>query len=508
MKFLLFSILVLILIGIASAASIYTTDIFGFPKYDFAPEEIVYIHGIGFESNSIIFVDITRPDEAVERRYGESNLFGEFLVEYNLNGITGSYSVLADDFTNQARTIFQDAAIWTTKNDCGSSSQDANLYNIGESIYINGNSFSAGNYSWSITGKPGGASCDPNIVVASGIKAVNSSGKFCFNAYLVNSNDCGEYQVKFGTKGDNYRVKGASCSSDSQCGVSSSSLSCSGKNILNSSITPRCISGICDIINNVTIKEGCVYGCFNSVCVNNMSCVEAKNAGLLTGSVVKGNATVVNKGFFTYKVGLAVYKMFDENIDNQIIFDWDSGFVAPNSSLKLYVDRPDCKYQIDLFCGDVLFSLNGSRYKERLLGGAMGVGSNYCVREECGNGIVEEGEECDDGNNIDGDGCNSNCEIEPPCPDEDGDCVCDEEDDCPNSRQGELIDINGCDPFQFCKIGYCGTSCEGRDFIPRFLNCEEVDGEPEGNFPGDCITVVIPREGELYPGCFPTTCLN
>jgi cysteine-rich repeat protein len=30
----------------------------------------------------------------------------------------------------------------------------------------------------------------------------------------------------------------------------------------------------------------------------------------------------------------------------------------------------------------------------------------------CGNGIVERGETCDDRNNADGDGCDSNCQVE------------------------------------------------------------------------------------------------
>ena len=30
----------------------------------------------------------------------------------------------------------------------------------------------------------------------------------------------------------------------------------------------------------------------------------------------------------------------------------------------------------------------------------------------CGNGALEPGEECDDGNLINGDGCNSNCSVE------------------------------------------------------------------------------------------------
>lgn len=45
----------------------------------------------------------------------------------------------------------------------------------------------------------------------------------------------------------------------------------------------------------------------------------------------------------------------------------------------------------------------------------------------CGNDIIEEGEECDDGNTQDGDGCSSICEIEPPQPpqpQDDVDVVC------------------------------------------------------------------------------------
>jgi cysteine-rich repeat protein len=49
--------------------------------------------------------------------------------------------------------------------------------------------------------------------------------------------------------------------------------------------------------------------------------------------------------------------------------------------------------------------------------GSSGVGGRavieYLECALCGNGIVEAGEQCDDGNNINGDGCSSTCRIEP-----------------------------------------------------------------------------------------------
>jgi len=97
-------------------------------------------------------------------------------------------------------------SIWTTSNQCGNDQQDVNQYSIGEKVYINGANFAEGSYDWSVKGQPGGASCDPSVVVASGSSGVDSSGAFCFEAYKVKNNDCGEYKVDFGNKKDNYHV--------------------------------------------------------------------------------------------------------------------------------------------------------------------------------------------------------------------------------------------------------------------------------------------------------------
>jgi hypothetical protein len=97
-------------------------------------------------------------------------------------------------------------SIWTTRNDCGDVSQDVNHYALGEKVYINGANFNPGTYNWSIKGNNGGSSCDPDTVVASGNFLVGETGAFCFEAYTIALDDCGEYKVKFNAKNDNYRI--------------------------------------------------------------------------------------------------------------------------------------------------------------------------------------------------------------------------------------------------------------------------------------------------------------
>lgn len=72
--------------------------------------------------------------------------------------------------------------------------------------------------------------------------------------------------------------------------------------------------------------------------------------------------------------------------------------------------------------------------------------SSACMEEEeltpvCGNGAIEQGEECDDGNTVDGDGCSSECKIEqeigPIC----GNGTLEQGEECDD---GNTIDGDGC----------------------------------------------------------------
>lgn len=99
--------------------------------------------------------------------------------------------------------------------------------------------------------------------------------------------------------------------------------------------------------------------------------------GYYIGQVKNINKTGQN---CTYLVGLAAYGKFDEIIDNQILMDWDwPRYVGPNETIYLRVAVPECAQQIDLFYGEILWSLDGQRYGNRLLDWHHVLGKQYCA---------------------------------------------------------------------------------------------------------------------------------
>lgn len=98
-----------------------------------------------------------------------------------------------------------------------------------------------------------------------------------------------------------------------------------------------------------------------------------------------------------------------------------------------------------------------------------------CMREAyCGDGTVDEGEVCDDGNNRSGDGCRSDCESEEGCGNGVVDAVLGERCDDGNEEDGD-----GCSAS--CQVEMCG---DGTEMAP-----EECDDENVLSFDGcgpDC----------------------
>ncbi|MDO8510281.1 MAG: PKD domain-containing protein [bacterium] len=101
---------------------------------------------------------------------------------------------------------------------------------------------------------------------------------------------------------------------------------------------------------------------------------------LLVGQVnSSGQATVTNKGGCSFKVGLASYKKFSNDLEDQELFDSELRTIGPKTTISLDVNVPPCAAQIDLFYGDLILSFKGGvRYGERLLAVVHTNGTNYC----------------------------------------------------------------------------------------------------------------------------------
>ncbi|MEQ8675504.1 MAG: DUF642 domain-containing protein [Aggregatilineales bacterium] len=116
------------------------------------------------------------------------------------------------------------------------------------------------------------------------------------------------------------------------------------------------------------------------------TCVHDLRADL-TGVLINGDTSgrVTNNGTetCTYPIGLASYSMYDNNIDNQIIFDATTASVtlAPGQSVDIGpISLPSCSAQVDLFYGGVISpQFYGDRYGGRLLVATIANGSTYCT---------------------------------------------------------------------------------------------------------------------------------
>ena len=117
-----------------------------------------------------------------------------------------------------------------------------------------------------------------------------------------------------------------------------------------------------------------------------------------------------------------------------------------------------------------------------------GCNSTCTSDESCGNGIVDVFEECDDGNLVDGDGCSAVCTLDGTCgpdaPDDDGDGVCNLLSICPIGDDNLDTDLDGtpdacdiCPPFcpagEVCiPGGGCTALCRVDDDCPGGQVCD------------------------------------
>ncbi|MEM9194711.1 MAG: DUF4215 domain-containing protein [Myxococcota bacterium] len=108
----------------------------------------------------------------------------------------------------------------------------------------------------------------------------------------------------------------------------------------------------------------------------------------------------------------------------------------------------------------------------------------------CGDGTRDFGEECDDGNLVPGDGCNTICRVEPADTCGDGVLQAGEECDDGNSFAGD-----GCDPFCRSEVGVCGNGVlEGAE------ECDDGNVEPVDGCDADCLIESNCGNGISEPG--------
>lgn len=98
-----------------------------------------------------------------------------------------------------------------TRYDC-TSPQDANQYNHGQEVFVAGKGFSVDEQlALTDRGLPGGASSNPNEIVAQKSVTTDGQGDFCTDLHKIGPDEWGEYQVSTNLEGkskaDNYRVK-------------------------------------------------------------------------------------------------------------------------------------------------------------------------------------------------------------------------------------------------------------------------------------------------------------
>ena len=190
----------------------------------------------------------------------------------------------------------------------------------------------------------------------------------------------------------------------------------------------------------------------------------------LSGAITEGGAlgTITNIGdtTCTYLVGMATYEKFDEIIDNQRIFAWESRTIelAPNATTEFRVPSPNCATQVDLFYGEVLMSLDGVRYGPRLLDALHTGGTNYCIEV-------------------------------PPLPDGDQDGIPDVDDNCPTIPNSGQENLDGdefgdmCDSDADGDLYFNNNDCNDRDASIN-PGAEEIPGnDVDENCDGTLIVV-------------------
>jgi hypothetical protein len=84
----------------------------------------------------------------------------------------------------------------------------------------------------------------------------------------------------------------------------------------------------------------------------------------------------------TYAVGLASYRMIDDNLSHQQLFSSQTALLGPGETRTFTVELPGCAYQLDLFYGPLIETFDpqhGQIYGDRILITRVVRGAGFCI---------------------------------------------------------------------------------------------------------------------------------
>lgn len=124
---------------------------------------------------------------------------------------------------------------------------------------------------------------------------------------------------------------------------------------------------------------------------------------------------------------------------------------------------------------------------------------SVCKPVGCGNTILNAGEECDDGNMVDGDGCDGDCTFS--CANDAG---CDDGDAC-NGKESCVPEAHRCAPGSPVVCADDGNACTGDACEPQTGQClhplQDGDGDMQASTAlGACGTDCDDSRGDVYQG--------
>jgi len=217
-------------------------------------------------------------------------------------------------------------------------------------------------------------------------------------------------------------LPGPQCEINHDCGNPTSTLVCNANVSVNTTIVPTCLNSACTNITTINSTQ-CAYGCNSQLgtcnppiirCYNDSQC--GINGPFGNSFCTGSNKTQLMINFVCNNKGLS------------------SSYCSNSTSLNLL---QVCAYGCNLSSGNCNNQVS-----------------------VCGNGIVEIGEQCDDGNLINLDGCSSTCTIENQCP-----YQCNPHNCNPFNCKSYKCNVHDCNPHscncqQICYWGVCHTECD------------------------------------------------